>query len=271
MKNMKKIFKLLPMLFILSIVVWSCRDDNPEYTGKPYVHFNKATASSEIIMKGIGSKEVKISYGSVKAVTGSNQVKLVLDTQKSNVVEGIDFVYVKNTDDLNDGEVSGDFTIKLLESGSSQTPKTAVFKLQSSTIENAVFNQEYTLTVSLTCPVAGFYGAFTNTASWWNNPGGSFDIVASSVPNQMLVKDFWDLGQDLVFNYNPETFVVTMPDQNTGYYSSANKGYIWAKQATDATKISTFNPCTRELTLNVNYYIPNVGGWGNQVEKFTGK
>ena len=268
---MKKIFKLLPMLFILSIVVWSCRDENPEYNGKPYVHFNKATAASEIIMKGAVSKEIKISYGSVKAVTGSNQVKLVLDTQKSNMVEGVDFVYVKNIDDLNEGEVSGEFTVKLLESGATQTPKTAVFKLQSTTIDNAVFNQEYTLTVSLTCPVSGFYGEFTNTASWWNNPGGSFDIVAGTSPNQMLVKDFWDLGKDLVFNYNPETFVVTIPDQNTGYFSSANNGYVWCKQSTDATKISKFNPCTRQLTLYVNYYIPNVGGWGNQTETFVGK
>ena len=99
---MKKIFKLLSLLFIMSIVVWSCRDENPEYNGKPYVHFNKATAASEIIMKGAVSKEIKISYGSVKAVTGSNQVKLVLDTQKSNMVEGVDFVYVKNIDDLNE-------------------------------------------------------------------------------------------------------------------------------------------------------------------------
>lgn len=270
MKNMKKILKLFPILLILSIVVWACREDNPEYKGSPYLHFNNGTSKSEIIFKGADHKDIKITYGSIKAVTGANQVKLVLDTQKSTAVEGVDFQILKNPDDLAAGEVSGEFTVRLLEAGATQAPKKAVFKLQSTTIENAVFDQEYTLTISLTCPVAGFYGSFTNTDAWWNNPGGTFDIVASSVPNQMLVKDFWDLGKDLVFNYNPETFVVTLPDQNTGYLYSANN-YIWAKQATDATKISTFNPCTRVLTLNVNYYVPNVGGWGNQVEKFTGK
>lgn len=176
-----------------------------------------------------------------------------------------------NPVELKSGAADGFFTVKILEKGATSAGKKVVFSLSSPTIENAVFDQEYTLTVSLTCPVSGFYGEFTNTASWWNNPGGSFDIVAGTSPNQMLVKDFWDLGKDLVFNYNPETFVVTFPDQNTGYFSSDNNGYIWCKQSTDATKISKFNPCTRQLTLYVNYYIPNVGGWGNQTETFVGK
>jgi hypothetical protein len=125
--------------------------------------------------------------------------------------------------------------------------------------------------MSLTCPVSFFVGSFKNTETWWGTPNAVYDIVQSTTANQLLVKDFWDIGTDMVLNYNPDTYVVTVPDQNTGYFVAQYNGYIWARPSTDATQISTFNPCTRVMTLYVNYYIPGVGSYGNKIEKFIGQ
>jgi len=70
-------------------------------------------------------------------------------------------------------------------------------------------------------------------------------------------------------SYN-DSYVVTFAPQNTGYFVAQYNGYIWARMSTDATQVSSFNPCTRTMKVYVNYYIPNVGSYGNKEEVFTG-
>ena len=45
---------------------------------------------------------------------------------------------------------------------------------------------------------------------------------------------------------------------------------IFAKPSTLAAEVSSFNPCTRKMTLYVNYFVPGLGTFGNKVEKFSG-
>jgi hypothetical protein len=166
------------------------------------------------------------------------------------------------------GSVFGDVNLSIKESAAAAGKK-AVFKIKSSTLPSANFKNEYTVTFNLRCPVSTFVGNFTNTESFWNNPGTPVEIVENpAVPNQLLIKDYLDVGKDLVLNYNPDTYAITFANQNTGYFSSGNGGFIWLRPST--SKTSTFNPCTRVMTLNVYYYIPNVGAYGDQVEKFVG-
>jgi len=125
--------------------------------------------------------------------------------------------------------------------------------------------------MSLTCPISNFVGVFDNTETWWyDNPGAQFSIVESTTnPNQLIVEDFFDAGYDLVLNYNPTTFVVSVPEgQETGFIHPSY-GMIKVKASTDAALVSSFNPCTRKLTVYMNYYVP-AGTFGNQKEVFQG-
>lgn len=267
---MKNIFYLL----LGCLFFFACKDPDADiYEGDTMLNFNKGVNGNGFVLNSQTYSDYKISYGSLKAVQSNHSVKLVFDASNSTAVQGTDFEILNNaTDDLSAGETGGEFTIRIYKAPAVQSGKTAVFKLQSASLMNAGFDQTYTLNMSLTCPVSSFVGNFTNTATWWNSgPGGAYEIVENpAVANQLLVKDFWDVGIDLVLNYNPTTYVVSVPDQNTGYFVSQYNGYIFAKPSTDATQISIFNPCTRQMTLYINYYIPSVGSYGNQTEKFVG-
>jgi hypothetical protein len=263
---MKKILFLL----IGFMTIFSCKDAEPEvYDGQSMLNFNKGVAGNGYVLSSATYSDYKISYGSIKPVEGNHQVQIKFDASKSTAVLGTDFQIINATDELSAGEVGGEFTIRIFKASATQAGKTATFTLGSSTLTNAVFDQTFTLNMSLTCPVTSFVGNFNNSESFWNNPGTTVEIVENpAVPNQLLIKDYLDVGKDLVLNYNPTTFAVTFADQNTGYFSSANNGYIWLRPSTVTP--STFNPCTRVMTLNVFYYIPNVGSYGDKVEKFLG-
>lgn len=264
---MKNIFYLL----LGCLFFFACKDSDADiYEGDTMLNFNKGISGNGFVLNSQTYSDYKISYGALKAVQSNHSVKLVFDASNSTAVQGTDFEILNNaTDDLSAGETGGEFTVRIYKAPAVQSGKTAVFKLQSASLMNAGFDQTYTLNMSLTCPVTSFVGNFTNTESFWNNPGTPVEIVENpAVPNQLLIKDFLDVGKDLVLNYNPTTYTVTFADQNTGYFSSANGGYIWLRPS--ASKASSFNPCTRQMTLNVYYYIPNVGAYGDQVEKFVG-
>lgn len=270
---MKKIFFLL----LACMLAFSCKEAEADiYKGESYLNFNKGVSSNAFVLNSQTYNDVKISYGTVKAVQEPHQVKLVFQSSGSTAVQGTDFEILNNaTDNLTAGEVGGEFTIRIYKASATQAGKTAMFKLQSD-LPNAGFDQTYTLNMSLTCPVSSFVGVFNNTTNWWyDNPGGQFLIQESTATaNQLLIKDFYDVGRDLVLNYNPTTFVVSVPDQYTGskYGAAPYAGVeIWARPSTDPSQISSFNPCTRVLTLYANYYLKGTNaGFGNQKEVFTG-
>lgn len=271
MKN--NILSILSTLTIL-LFVTSCKDEPVVYDGDAFLHFNKGTETTAVVEAGSGFKTVTIDYGTVQTLSSDAQVTLVADKQFSTAVEGTDFQIVNPTQTLQAGKISGQFQVRLLESGATTSSKLIILRLKSNTIANANFNQTYVISYTKKCPVSQLYGNFTNTEAWFNDPGGNFSIVEKTPLDTqnpaIVVKEFFGAGLDLVAHYNPLTYVVTVDNQNTGVYSAANGGYIWAKQSTDATQVSYFNPCTREVRLFVNYAIPNVGGWGNQKETFIG-
>ena len=257
-------------LLISFITIFSCKDAESEvYDGQSMLNFNKGVAGNGFVLSSATFSDYKISYGSIKPVEGNHQVQIKFDASKSTAVLGTDFQIINATDDLSAGEVGGEFTIRILKASATQEGKTATFTLSSGTLVNAGFDQTYTLNMSLTCPVTSFVGNFNNSESFWNNPGTQVEIVENpAVANQLLIKDYLDVGSDLVLNYNPTTFAVTFADQNTGFFSSANNGFIWIRPST--ANASSFNPCTRVLTLYAVYYIPNVGSYGEKIEKFIG-
>lgn len=276
---MKKILFLL----VSFLLVFSCKDAEQEvYDGDALLNFNKGLTSSAFVSVGETYRDVDVSFGTIKAVSGDHQVKLVLDAANSTAVEGKDFQIVQNPVQISGGQTTANFKVRILETAATQTPKVAVFKLQSSTLPNAIFDQTYSLSMSLTCPLSYFIGngIFKNTTAYWMAPAGSDYIVENITTggvNQLKIKGYLDDGSDLVVNYNPATFAVSIPLQATGYIPAAGQ-MAYASDPTSGPT-SSFNPCTRVLTLNVYWHVRNtagtlVGGYnGNNpaTEVFTGQ
>lgn len=250
----------------------SCRSDGEmAYTGDSLLIFTAPQNSADVlVLSGAGSSTYNVPFGIVKQSGSDHDVTLVIDQQKSTAKEGVDYTIAKKTVTLKAGDVAGDFPVKLLESGAVQTGKKIVFTVSSPTLKNASFNQDFTINVSLACPISSFVGSFVNTEAWFYDPGETFDIEEDTVPNQLRIVGFMDDGSDFVLKYNPETFVVTFDTQSTGYFYGQYNAFILIRPATDTTKISSFNPCTRKLTLYMDYWMNGVGGWPNESEVFVG-
>jgi hypothetical protein len=270
---MKKI-KLLSLLSLFMVATFtSCTDDDKGervYKGASLLNFHKGVSRDVFVFSGTGFTEITIDYGVLKPVAGDNTVSLVLDTENSTAVEGVDFEIVDGTDELTDGETTGQFTVKFLEGGAVQAGKIAKFKMSSSTLDSATFNEVYTVNVSLSCPINTFVGDFDATSWWLGN--STHTVVEGAAANTIQINDFWSdnaTAPNFILSYN-DAYVVTFAPQNTGYFVAQYNGYIWARMSTDATQVSSFNPCTRTMKVYVNYYIPNVGSYGNKEEVFTG-
>lgn len=157
-------FKNFVKFLFVGFIALSCSEYEAgmNYDGSAVLHFTERQADKVILSSGTPSKEVSIIYGTAVPVTSSHTVNLVFDATKSTLVLGVDFVMVKSTDQIENGETKGDFVVKILQAGllnNTAPVKKAVFTLSSSSLGNAVFSKEYTLTAELNCPsaLAGTY------------------------------------------------------------------------------------------------------------------
>lgn len=259
----------------------SCKDEREVYEGNPAaLHFNKEVRSEAIVLQGTGSTTVNVSFGTIQAVSGPSQVKLVVDTNVSTAVEGTDFQILNQNLTVNPDQLGAQFQIKLLEATATTTPKVIAFKLQSSSVPNASFAQTYILSYYKACPTSVFFGSggiFRNTVANYNPANIDYPIQDLGIVGNvgtMKVVGFLGQGGDLILKYNPLTYEVTVPKQYMEVDS--NGGQEWVKPAVDGSK-STFNACTRTLRLRVNYYVLNpvtgadIGSFGDYDELFVGQ
>ena len=244
-------------------LAYSCEAEQPYYEGDSFVHFQE-DSQDILATSGTAYAEAKIDYGTTLAVSGNHQVKLVLDKVNSTAIEGVDFqILNNNTSELVSGTSNGQFTIRVFTPKMTEAPKFAVFKVESPTLSTAVFGNKLTVRMSLTCPISSFIGtgSFTNNIAYWMAPAGSTYViqnVSSGTTNQFIIKGYMDDGSDLKVNYNPATYQVSIPLQATGYAPGAGQMAYASDPTSGAT--STFNPCTRVLTLRVYWHIRNTAG-----------
>lgn len=262
---MKKISYLL-LILLLGFTVIACRENLSDvYSGESKLHFSKGLSSDQVIVGGTQVKEMKIPFGTLKGVSGSHKVSLVLDKENSTAVEGVDYDIDTNPIELTNGKFSGEFTVKLYEKAASSTKKKAVFKLSSPTLSNAIFDQTYSLGISLFCSVKeSFVGNFA-----YNGFLGAKDIKIVEHPTKektLLIKDLGAVGKDIELTYDYEGNI-NFVKQETGY---VNPTYGMVSIEPAKNKQSTFNTCTRELTLHANYTVA-AGTFGDKIEKFIGK
>jgi hypothetical protein len=147
---MKKNIYIKSFLVFLTVLTFSCTsDDNKKtYSDSSKLHFLKETASVAI-QNGGADITYDVDYSAISPVVADSKVSLVIDAAKSTAVEGVDFEMV--SDDILKGEANGIIKVKFY--GTATQSKVAVFKLQSSAIDNAVFKQELKITTVITCPV----------------------------------------------------------------------------------------------------------------------
>ena len=273
---MKRFNKVI-LVFLLIFLAQSCSDNDRDlYDGPPLITFNNGITSKVLILSTQTApyNDIKIKYGTVRPVQGSNTVSLVVDATKSTAVEGTDFDVINGTDEMTDGETNGEFTVRVYKTPAIQSGKVAVFNLKSTSIQNAIFNQNYTLNIALTCPSSSFPGFFSAT-----NPlfGDTWDveIVEGAESNSLIIKDYIEAGYDIKINYDPTSGEVTLPTtaQPSGYVNGGN-GMIMLKPAVDGSK-GTIDFCNRKMNLRLSYGTPsgasyNVGGSTSVTDVFVG-
>lgn len=267
---MKKIFSILTV-FSLLFLINSCRYEELAYKGDSLLLFNgPQNSDNAFVITGGGDVTYNVPFGVAKQVSADSDVTLVVDTKNSTAVEGTDFTIANKTVTLKAGSAAGTIPVKLLLSGGIQAGKQIVFKLQSNSLKNANFNQVFTLNVSLTCPVSTFVGNFSITATFIYAAGRTVSVSKSPTNNnQLIVKDFFKAGYDLILNYDPNTYAIAVPEgQSTGFIHP-KYGLVSVKASSDATLASSFNPCTRVMTVYLNYYV-NAGSFGNKIQSFVG-
>lgn len=278
---MKKFLNIFIVCVSSLLVLNSCEAEHPYYDGDSYVHFLKESQDIYAV-SGTPHIDTKILYGAMRPVSGDHQVKLVLDTEKSTAVEGLDFQILNdNVSNLASGTANGEFSVRVITSQMSETPKVAVFKVVSATIPTAVFNDKIVVNMSLTCPMSSFLGSgyFTNNIAVWMAPAGSvykIEDISTGTTHKLAIREYMDDGSDLILNYDPVTFKVSIPLQATGYVNSAGTQIAHASDPSTGAA-SFYNPCTRVLTLKVYWHARNpsgqlLGGYFSapQTEVFTG-
>jgi hypothetical protein len=226
---MKNIFlSLFYTVFVLSIN--SCSEhENLEYDGAELLHFDR---TSQIVPDG----NVSVTYGVTKPVGSDHTVELVFNQAKSTAILGTDITIVEGTDVLKSGSVLGDFRLNVTKAAA-VAKKVAVFTVKSSTLANAVFNQE--VTVSFSCPsaLAGTYQYSTVNAFAPGLPivagpkTGTVTLTATSVGNEYAISDSSFGAYSVWSGYAPISTGIRLVDQcNTLSFAGANVQYgdTWA-------------------------------------------
>lgn len=257
---------------ILSLSIISCTEVEPQvYTGGSYLNFNKGTTINESVLINTGYKDFNISYGTIAAVTGNHQVKLIFDDAKSTAKLGLDFQILSDVDELTTGEVGGVFPVRLIEPAQGVV-KTAVFRIQSATLPYAMFDQELVLTWRLQCTIQSFLGSATSgffdakSGLFTGNYPGPVEIQLGTEPNTLIVKDYLEVGYDLKLKYD-ESGRITFDPQQTGYIHPTY-GMISIKMSSDGAP-SSYDACNRNMTLKANYFV-SAGTFGDRTDTFVG-
>jgi len=211
---MKKIAFLIIASFIF--LLSSCKDEAEVYDGQPALHFNKGTIGDAVVKQNSGSATVNINFGTIHALSADSQVKIVVDKTVSTALEGTDFQIVKPEITVSAGQIEGNFQVKLLEATATVEPKVIVFKIQSSSIPNATFDQTYILRYTKSClfNITPFTGSYKVVADTWEDyvPGDIVTVQQGPMPNQFKILA---TNNAYISNFNTAYMLVTVADNGS--------------------------------------------------------
>ena len=279
---MKVFFKY--SLFIgLLILSFSCRESempNPEYDGGTFLHFSKGTVLNETVLVNTNYKDVTIYYGSMLPANGSHDVKLEVVSTNSGTVLGTDFEIISTNDNLAQGETEGSFVVRIYEPAMGEE-ESVVFKLNSSTMPMATYNQTFTLNWTLQCTLESFLGDptdlnFNVKYQFFQNATYPVQVIEGTEPNTLILKDYFEAGYDIEIEYNPSTGRYSAAKQPTGYMH-ATYGMVYLEIDDEEAYPSMANYCNRTMTLrpylsvSAGYFdgMPASSGGPSGVQPFT--
>ena len=265
---MKKLLSVIKILLLISVLLSCSKDDgDPIADSDALLQFTQDSAEV-LVPKGSSDVEYTLEYRVAKQSSSDATVTLTVDAVNTNAVYGTDYIIVNQTNVLEAGTLTGTFKIKLLEAGATQTGKSITFKINSPTLNNAIVNQSFLLNMSLVCEISSFVGSF-NYVGWWDATG-VYNIIESPVQNELLIKNWLKAGIDLKVSYDANHIITFVPQSSSVTYPTTNK-YYTVRMSEDLDKISSFDPCTREMKLYVNWYVPGFAEMGDKTETFTGQ
>ncbi|MGS0748177.1 hypothetical protein [Halpernia sp. GG3] len=240
-------------------VVNSCRNDGElAYNGDSLLLFNSPQSSANTtVVSGGGNTTYNVTFGVLKQAAADSDVTLVVDAANSTAKEGVDYTIANKTITLKNGTATGSFPIILLESGATLAGKSIAFKLQSNSLKNANFNQDFKLNISLACPFVNtkFTGNYKVVTDTWQdyNVGDLVPVTPGTAANQIFVRATND---PYVQNGASAYMILTVAADgtftvvsNTNFvYSAANGGPL---AVTGSGKVDR---CSGDITINpLNY------------------
>ncbi|WP_283421020.1 hypothetical protein [Chryseobacterium profundimaris] len=247
---MKKIAFLILASFIF--LLNSCKDEAEVYDGQAYLHFNKGTTGEAVVRQNTGSTTVSIDFGTIQSLSGTSQVKLVVDKTVSTAVEGTDFQILNPEVTVNAGQIGGQFQVKLLEATATVEPKVIVFKLQSASIPNATFDQTYILRYTKACEfsITPFSGTYTVVKDTWQDyqPGETVILQQGPLPNQFKILAN---NNPYISNFSTAYMLVTVNTDGTIAVAS-NEAFVYEPPTgpLNVTGSGTVNFCTGAINIS---------------------
>lgn len=222
---MKKIFNIFFTFVTLLTVAYSCEEaEQPYNEGAALLHFDNAEQTAP-------DGDYMVTYGVTTPVDGDHNVTLVFNQTKSSAILGTDFTIVENTDVLKGGTVKGDFKINVTKAAA-LAKKIAVFTVNSSSIPNALFNQELTVRFSCASTLAGTYQYSTVNAFAPGLPivpgptTGTVTLTAAAVAGEYAISDSSFGAYSKWSGYAPISTGIRLVDQcNTLSFAGANAQY----------------------------------------------
>lgn len=199
MKKLLSIFTIITLLFVFN----SCKDEEQMYfEGDSLLHFDKSAQTAP-------DGDYMVTYGVTKAVSGDHNVSLVFNQAKSTAILGTDFTIVEGSDVLKGGSARGDFKINVTKAAA-VAKKRAVFTVTSSTLTNAAFNQEVTVSFACTSALAGTY-QYSTVNYFTPDTGvvgtvpvtGNVTFTATTVTSEYLISDASFGAYNKLYGGNP--------------------------------------------------------------------
>lgn len=278
---MKNIKCLLFGLLSFGLLNCSSEDDNGQvvFDGAPLLNFvNQGGEQQVFVISNTVSIIQDINIGTLLPVTGSHTVKLIPDLVNSTAVLGQDYAILNDTFVMENGQTNGSFKVEFFKEFAKQEGKKIFFTLESD-LPKAVFNSRHTVNVNLACPVEALEGAFGSNTFWYGayaehtilQPLRFDPNTGDRLPsNQLIVKDFWFENmtpptgnstiapRDFVLNFDKNYAITGLANTNTGRLNGGGQIRVFLTQ----NRPSSFNACTRTITLNLTFQYPAIPASG---------
>ncbi|MCC2589443.1 hypothetical protein [Chryseobacterium sp. MFBS3-17] len=196
---MKKLSYLFSMLMVALALV-ACRENHtePGYSDAPLLHFQKAGA--DVAATDVGYTDHIVDFGTIAPVNGTASVNLV--KIEGDAVEGVDYEILNGgVAQVAAGAMNGEFVVRVYGAGlSPDIAKTLVFGLQSSAVGNAVYNQQYSISMKMKCPLPANFPLDYNVSVYAFNEFAPAHVQTltpvAGTDNQFTVVSSW--GPDFV-------------------------------------------------------------------------